>query len=80
MPVAFRPDFEPQQRLYFALDAMGLVEKLHAKVFYAVHVEKNRLACTGAPAGPSLYHLFAILGRDRVLARMDLALARMTPP
>ena len=44
MPVAFRPDFEPQQRLYFALDAMGLVEKLHAKVFYAVHVEKNRLA------------------------------------
>lgn len=44
MPVAFRPDFEPQQRLYFALDAMGLVEKLHTKVFYAVHVEKNRLA------------------------------------
>lgn len=44
MPVAFRPDFEPQQRLYFALDAMGLIEKLHAKVFYAVHVERNRLA------------------------------------
>ena len=44
MPVAFRPDFEPQQRLYFALEAMGLIDKLHAKVFYAVHVERNRLA------------------------------------
>jgi thiol:disulfide interchange protein DsbA len=48
MPVAFRPDFEPQQRLYFALEAMGLLEKLHAKVFYAVHVEKNRLASADA--------------------------------
>jgi thiol:disulfide interchange protein DsbA len=43
VPVAFREDFGPQQRLYFALEAMGLVEKLHAKVFYAIHVEKQRL-------------------------------------
>jgi protein dithiol oxidoreductase (disulfide-forming) len=43
-PVAFRDDFVPQQRLYFALDAMGLVDKLHAKVFAAVHVEKQNLA------------------------------------
>lgn len=42
-PVAFRSDFEPQQRLYFTLEAMGLVEKLHAKVFYAIHVERKRL-------------------------------------
>jgi len=40
MPVAFRDDFEPQQRLYFALEAMGLLEKLHAKVFQAIHVER----------------------------------------
>lgn len=43
VPVAFRGDFEPQQRLYYALEAMGLVEKLHAKVFYAIHVERKRL-------------------------------------
>lgn len=36
-PVAFRDDFVPQQRLYFALDALGLVDKLHAKVFNAIH-------------------------------------------
>lgn len=40
MPVAFRDDFAPQQRLYFALEAMGLLEKLHAKVFQAIHVER----------------------------------------
>lgn len=42
-PVAFRPDFVPQQRLFFALEAMGLVEKLHTKVFAAIHVEKLNL-------------------------------------
>ena len=42
-PVAFRPDFEPQQRLYFALEAMGKVEELHNKVFNAIHVEKQPL-------------------------------------
>jgi thiol:disulfide interchange protein DsbA len=44
VPVAFRDDFVPQQRLYYALDAMGLVDKLHAKVFAAIHVERLDLA------------------------------------
>ena len=43
IPVAFRDDFAPQQRLYFALEAMGLLEKLHVKVFQALHVEKLTL-------------------------------------
>jgi thiol:disulfide interchange protein DsbA len=43
-PVAFRDDFAPQQRLYYTLEAMGLVEKLHAKVFAAIHVEKTDLS------------------------------------
>ena len=43
VPVAFRDDFAPQQRLYFALEAMGLVDKLHAKVFAAIHGEKLNL-------------------------------------
>jgi len=41
--VAFRDDFAPQQRLFYALEAMGLVDKLHAKVFAAIHVEKKEL-------------------------------------
>ncbi|MFS2033291.1 thiol:disulfide interchange protein DsbA/DsbL [Polaromonas sp. CT11-55] len=43
VPVAFRPDFEPQQRLFYVLEAMGKVEELHKKVFYAIHVEKLAL-------------------------------------
>lgn len=42
-PVAFRPDFEPQQRLYFVLEAMGKVEELHTKVFSAIHIERQLL-------------------------------------
>lgn len=44
VPIAFRDDFVPQQRLYYALDAMGLVDKLHTKVFAAIHAEKQNLA------------------------------------
>ncbi len=43
VPVAFRDEFVPQQRLYYALEAMGKVEELHTKVFYAIHVEKQNL-------------------------------------
>lgn len=43
IPVAFRDDFAPQQRLYFTLEAMGLLEKLHGKVFQAIHVERLTL-------------------------------------
>ncbi len=43
-PVAFRPEFEPQQRLFFVLESLGKVEELHKKVFYAIHVEKQNLS------------------------------------
>ena len=43
IPVAFREDFAPQQRLFFTLEAMGLLDKLHVKVFQAIHVERLRL-------------------------------------
>lgn len=33
-------------------------------------VQPCRLACTGRPVGPSLYHLMEILGRDRVVTRL----------
>lgn len=39
-----------------------------------VLVHPTRLACCGRPAGPSLYHLIAILGKDRVIDRLNRAL------
>ena len=43
VPVAFRDDFVPQQRLFYALEALGLLDKLHARVFVAIHGEKLKL-------------------------------------
>lgn len=44
VPIAFRPDFAPQQRLFYTLEAMGLLDQLHRKVFAAIHSEKQSLA------------------------------------
>lgn len=41
VPVAFRDDFVPQQRLFYTLEAMGKLPELHAKVFQAIHVDKQ---------------------------------------
>lgn len=43
VPVAFQDSFVPQQRLFYTLEALGLVEKLHAKVFAAIHTERINL-------------------------------------
>jgi glutamyl-tRNA synthetase len=64
----------------FDADSVGAALAATAKevgVKNGVLVHPTRLACTGNTAGPSLYHLIAILGRERTLRRMDLALARM---
>ena len=44
VPVAFREEYVSQQRLYYTLEALGLVDKLHAKVFAAIHAEKQKLS------------------------------------
>lgn len=44
VPVAFRAETYPaHQRLFYALDTLGLVPALQRKVFYAIHVERQRL-------------------------------------
>lgn len=43
VPVSFRADFEPQQRLYYVLEAMNKVDELHKKVFFAIHNERQML-------------------------------------
>lgn len=43
VPVMFRPSFEPQQRLFYVLEAMGRLGDLHKKVFQAIHGDKQSL-------------------------------------
>ena len=43
-PVAFRDEpFGAHQRIYYALEAMGKVEAMHRKVFYAIHNDRAKL-------------------------------------
>jgi protein dithiol oxidoreductase (disulfide-forming) len=43
MPVALREDWAMHQRIYFALEAMGQVEAMHRKTFYAIHKDRMPL-------------------------------------
>jgi glutamyl-tRNA synthetase len=47
--------------------------KLGVKVGGIVH--PTRLALTGSNVGPSLYHLLEVLGKEKVIARIDRALS-----
>ncbi len=43
VPVAFRDDFVPQQRLFYTLEAMNKLPELHTKVFQTIHVDKQTI-------------------------------------
>jgi thiol:disulfide interchange protein DsbA len=43
VPVIFRPEMMPEQRMYYALEAMGKAEQMQKTIFYAIHVEHQRL-------------------------------------
>jgi thiol:disulfide interchange protein DsbA len=43
MPAAFQKDWLPLARLYYTLEAMGLLQKLHQEVFAAIHKQKVNL-------------------------------------
>jgi thiol:disulfide interchange protein DsbA len=47
IPVAFREELVLHQKLYFALEALGLVDQLHRKVFDAIHVAHDHLGSSG---------------------------------
>lgn len=92
-PVSVQKDFTPENKPRlaklrealaklepFEADPIGVTlkavaQELGVKAGGLVH--PTRLACCGNPAGPSLYHLLAILGKQRALARIERALARM---
>jgi len=45
VPVAFSEEpFVAHQRIFYALESLGLVGSMHRKVFYAIHNERMRLA------------------------------------
>ncbi|OGB23540.1 MAG: hypothetical protein A3E23_09670 [Burkholderiales bacterium RIFCSPHIGHO2_12_FULL_65_48] len=56
IPVAFREDLVIHQELYFAIEAMGLVEQLHPKVFHAMHGERQKLASAAEIAAFAAKH------------------------
>jgi glutamyl-tRNA synthetase len=64
----------------FRADPIGATFKSAAQelgVKTGVLVHPARLACCGSTSGPSLYHLMEILGKERVLRRLDRALDLM---
>ena len=64
----------------FQADAIGNTLKAVAQkcgVKTGVLVHPTRVACCGNTAGPSLYHLLEILGKERALKRLDAALAQI---
>jgi protein dithiol oxidoreductase (disulfide-forming) len=83
VPVAFRDDFVPQQRLFYTLEALGKVEELHPKVFQAVHVNReptNREDLILAWAGKQgldtakfkeLYNSFSVSSKARRAAQLQ---------
>lgn len=44
IPVGFRDDFVPQQRLFYTLEAMGRLDDLHQEVFDAIHLRNEPTA------------------------------------
>ncbi|MEZ5644879.1 MAG: thiol:disulfide interchange protein DsbA/DsbL [Burkholderiaceae bacterium] len=77
VPVAFNEAFVPLQRLYYTLEGMGLLDSLHAKVFKAIHEEKQRLVTPDAIIAwvvkqgvdkqkfTEFYNSFAVAGKAR---------------
>ena len=91
-PEAVKKDFVPDNRprVQRLRDAFGQIATWDAAtlelalkatatelgVKAGVLVHPTRLAITGQPTGPSLYHLLEVVGKECVLARLDAALAR----
>lgn len=43
MPAVLGKHWEPHARAYYALELMGVLDQVHEPLFYAIHVEKQRL-------------------------------------
>lgn len=43
IPVGFQPWHEPYQKLYYAIESLGLLDTLHRRAFAAIHANRQRL-------------------------------------
>jgi len=87
VPAVFRDDWMPGAKLYYTLEQMGLLDKLHDKVFDAYHVEKINLNDPGvlgdwiAKQGvdrkkfEGIYHSFSTQSKATQGARLATAYA-----
>jgi len=66
---------EPFDHEHVGATLGAVAKELGLKTGVLVH--PTRLACCGNAAGPSLYHLLAILGKQKVLSRLERALGKM---
>jgi thiol:disulfide interchange protein DsbA len=85
VPVAFREDFVPQQKLFYALEALGKVDEMQQKVFNAIHKERKRLDTDAAIADwvaqqgidkqkfSDIYNSFGIQSKARRAAQLQTA-------
>ncbi len=48
VPVMFREEMMPEQRFYYALEAMGKADEMQEKIFKAIHTDRQRLDKEGA--------------------------------
>jgi glutamyl/glutaminyl-tRNA synthetase len=81
-PILERLIAELEKLANFTADAIQNLYKPLSKelgVKAGALVLPTRVALTGSKVGPSLYHLMEILGKERVLGRMQRALAGMPP-
>jgi protein dithiol oxidoreductase (disulfide-forming) len=85
VPVAFRDDPVPQQRLFYTLEAMGKLDELHGKVFQTIHAnhepinrEDSILAWAGKQGLDTtkfkeLYNSFSVSGKARRATQLQEA-------
>lgn len=85
VPVAFRDSMIPEQKLYYALEAMGKAEEMQMKIFNAIHVQHQALNTDTAIADYipklgidkqkflDLYNSFGVQSKARRAAQLQQA-------
>jgi len=58
-----------------AIERKSIVTTAFPVLKVSVRVHPTRLACTGNPNGPSLYHLLEVMGKEKVMGRIEQTLS-----
>ncbi len=81
VPVAFRPNMAPLQRMFYALESLGLVSAVHGQVYAAIHKQRINLMSDDAILqwaashpllkGDRFVQAYKAFGMDAKLRRAD---------